>query len=406
MIFLCGFAVHLHTDLLPLLRKACLPSGGQADRPDPIFLAAYLPAAYAAGAFIQQRGLKKGIVLGLLLFSLGALLVSLGAGSGQAGLLLPALFVFAGGLAFLETAAPVGLWGGPPNGKATFRLNLAYSFHGLAATLAPYSAGAYLVARNAAPGSLQPGLPLTETAPLRLQEPEVMQQPYLALAVVALSAALLVRQALVPQLWESKPGGPAPRSLWKEGNLVRGLVALFCYSGVQAGTAGFFIRYTAFAAGMHEKVAALFLSAALFVFMLGRFAGTLLLRYFPAPVLLLSYSLFGLALLGAAVLYTGMAGIGALVALQFFLSLMYPTIVSLSLPGLGTKTPKAASFLVLSAAGGAALLPAVMGRVAGLFGPGTAFVVPLACLGAVSYFALRLVREKAGEKTALAWQHP
>jgi FHS family L-fucose permease-like MFS transporter len=155
---------------------------------------------------------------------------------------------------------------------------------------------------------------------------------------------------------------------------------------------------------MDEKVAAMYLSAALFAFMGGRFIGTFLMQYISAARLLLLYSLISVALLGVVIMNKSMAGVYALVGLQFFMSIMFPTIFSLSLMGLGERTKQGSSFLIMSIVGGA-ILPLVMGRVSDLFHIQFAYIVPALCFLVVSYFALRLVTNNEAKKLDVQLTH-
>jgi len=196
--------------------------------------------------------------------------------------------------------------------------------------------------------------------------------------------------------------GEVKGSIWKEKKLVAGVIAQFFYVGAQVCVGSFFIRYSGLAGGMNEKMAANYLAGACLGFMIGRFLGTFLMRYIAPARLLLLYSLINVGLLFVVSFYGNMLGIYALMGVQFFMSIMFPTIFSLSIEGLGSRTKQGASLLIMSIVGGA-LIPLLMGRVSDMFNIKTAYLVPMVCFVVVSVFAARQKSTvSTGEKVALA----
>ncbi|MEI6950103.1 L-fucose:H+ symporter permease [Paraflavisolibacter sp. H34] len=406
LFFLWGFAHNLNPILIPHLKKACQLTDMQSALIDSAFFIAYFAVALPAGLFMKKFGYKGGIVLGLLLFAAGTFLFYPAAGTRNYGLFLMALFVIASGLTFLETAANpyMNALGDPA--KATQRLNLAQSFNGLAATLAPFLGGILILSGGTDESKNLSGAALDAYL---TKEASAVQLPYIVIGLVVLLVALLISRTALPEIAEPKSATGAKSSggiggLLKEKNFVRGVVAQFFYVGGQVCVASFFIRYAGQVAGLDEKLAAKYLSAAMFAFMSGRFIGTFLMQYVSAARLLLLYSLACIALLAVAVLNKNMTGVYALMGLQFFMSIMFPTIFSLSLTGLGDKTKQASSFLIMAIVGGA-ILPLVMGRVSDLSNISVAYTVPALCFLAVGYFALRLVGNKAAQDMKVELTH-
>jgi MFS transporter, FHS family, L-fucose permease len=406
LFFLWGFAHNLNPILIPHLKKACQLTDMQSALIDSSFFIAYFLMAIPAGVFMKKYGYKGGIVLGLLLFSIGAFLFYPAASIRNFSLFLLALFVIASGLTFLETAANPYINALGDESKATTRLNFAQSFNGLAATFAPLIGGTFILSGNTISEQTRQNMTSEEFNTFLSKEASAVQMPYLIIGIVVLLVAFLIWKTALPEIVESenavtpdKQGG-----ILKEKNFVRGVVAQFFYVGAQVCIGSFFIRYAGYVDGMDEKVAAMYLSAALFAFMGGRFIGTFLMQYISAARLLLLYSLVCVALLGVVVMNKSMAGVYALVALQFFMSIMFPTIFSLSLIGLGEKTKQGSSFLIMAIVGGA-VLPLVMGRVSDLFHIQTAYMVPAICFLAVSYFALRLVTSNEAKKVEVQLTH-
>jgi MFS transporter, FHS family, L-fucose permease len=406
LFFLWGFAHNLNPILIPHLKKACQLTDMQSALIDSSFFIAYFLIAIPAGIFMKKYGYKGGIVLGLLLFAIGAFLFYPAASIRNFGLFLMALFVIASGLTFLETAANPYINALGDESKATTRLNFAQSFNGLAATLAPLIGGTFILSGNTISEQAKQSMTSEELNAFLSKEASAVQLPYLIIGIVVLLVAFLIWRTSLPEIVESENAvtSTGKGNLWKEKNFVRGVVAQFFYVGAQVCVGSFFIRYAGYVEGMDEKVAAMYLSAALFAFMGGRFIGTFLMQYISAARLLLLYSLISVALLGVVVMNKSMTGVYALVGLQFFMSIMFPTIFSLSLIGLGEKTKQGSSFLIMSIVGGA-IIPLVMGRVSDLFHIQFAYIVPALCFLVVNYFALRLVTNNEAKKLEVQLTH-
>ena len=154
-------------------------------------------------------------------------------------------------------------------------------------------------------------------------------------------------------------------------------------------------------AGLEEKTAALFLSGALLGFMIGRFAGTLIMRFIAPPKLLAVYSIINILLLIGAVSSHGKIPVYALTLVEFFMSIMFPTIFSLGIRGLGSKTKLGSSLIIMSIVGGA-VFPVIMGRISDASSIQTAYLVPAVCFIVVFLFALKNINV---EKLKLSTAH-
>jgi len=166
------------------------------------------------------------------------------------------------------------------------------------------------------------------------------------------------------------------------------VLAQFFYVGAQVCISSFFIRFSERIGGIDEKTAAYYLSGALLGFMLGRFAGTFIMKYVPAPRLLALYSVIIMILLSLAITTHGKSAVYALAAVEFFLSIMFPTIFALSVRGLGSKTKEGSSLVIMSIVGGA-IFPVIMGRVSDATSIQWAYAVPAVCMLMVFYFAVK-----------------
>ncbi|OKL40079.1 L-fucose:H+ symporter permease [Pontibacter flavimaris] len=399
LFFLWGFAHNLNPILIPHLKKACQLSDVQSAFIDSAFFIAYFVMALPAGYFMKRFGYKSGIILGLVLFAIGAFLFYPAAELRMFGFFLGALFVIASGLTFLETAANpyVTVLGDPDT--ATQRLNFSQSFNGLAATIAPLLGGIFILSGTSYTEAELAAMPAAEATAYLDMEASSVQVPYLLIGLVVLVVALLLWRVPLPEIAEEEGVAASAddgESIIKRRNLMLGVVAQFFYVGAQVCIASFFIRFSGSAAGVDEKTAAMLLAVALFGFMIGRFVGTFLMRFIPPARLLAIYAVLCFLLTVAAVAASGYVSIYALIGVEFFMSIMFPTIFSLSIQGLGAKTKQGSSLLIMSIVGGA-VLPVVMGGVSDSYNIRVAYLVPAACFLVVLYFAYRNITVKQRE---------
>ena len=405
LFFMWGLAHNLNPILIPHLKKACRLTDLQSAFIDSAFFIGYFVMALPAGMVMKKMGYKSGIIIGLLLFATGAILFYPAAAVRTFPLFLLALFIIASGLTFLETAANpyVTVLGTPET--ATQRLNFSQSFNGLAATLAPLLGGIFILSgRSISDADLQALTP--EAAEQLLQsEAKSVQIPYLVIAGLVLLLAFIVWRSVLPEIKEEESEGQlsdaTKKPIWKETNLMRGVVAQFFYVGAQVCITSFFIRFAGKAAEVDEKTAAKFLSAAMLAFMIGRFAGTAIMKFMAPSRLLLLYSMANILLLIVMVYFGGMVALYALIAVTFFMSIMFPTIFSLGIAGLGSQTKLGSSLIIMAIAGGA-LLPVIMGYVSDKSNIQTAYLVPAACFVVVAWFALK---SKSKDPVEIAVHH-
>jgi len=384
LFFLWGFALNLNPILIPHLKKACQLTDAQSALIDSASYIAYFLMAIPAGLLMKRFGYKSGIIIGLLLFSGGAFLFFPAAETRLYPLFLFALFVIACGLTFLETAANpyITKLGDPAN--ATQRLNLAQSFNGLAATLAALLGGYFVLSDHARPNIADS----TQLASYLDQEASSVKLPFIVIGLVVLFVAALLWKTRLPEITETDDNAAAGGSLLREKNLIVGVVAQFFYVGAQVCISSFFIRFSGHVAGIDQKTASYFLSAALLGFMIGRFIGTGLMKFIRPSRLLAVYSVINIGLLTLAVTLNGKPAVYTLMGAEFFMSIMFPTIFSLSIRGLGTRTKQGSSLVIMSIVGGA-VFPLIMGWVSDASNIQLAYLVPALCFFVVLYFAIR-----------------
>ncbi|MBE9462710.1 L-fucose:H+ symporter permease [Dyadobacter subterraneus] len=389
LFFLWGFALNLNPILIPHLKKACQLSDFQSALIDSASYIAYFLIALPAGLFMKKFGYKAGITLGLLLFASGTFLFYPAAEMRHFGFFLVALFIIASGLTLLETAANPYITVLGDADSATQRLNFAQSFNGLAAFLAPLMGGTFILSGKTLSEEQQLSMTPAELNAYLDLEASSVQMPFIIIGVVVLLVAVLIWRTRLPEIMEEDEiEGVETGSVLGEKNLMLGVAAQFFYVGAQVCISSFFIRFAGKVAGIEEKTAAYLLSGAFLSFMIGRFIGTYLMKFIAPPRLLAMYSLVNIILLIAAVSTTGMVSVYALVGVQFFMSIMFPTIFALSIRGLGAKTKVGSSLVIMSIVGGA-IFPVIMGRVSDISSIQTAYVVPAVCFLVVLYFAIK-----------------
>ncbi|MBE7171850.1 MAG: L-fucose:H+ symporter permease [Williamsia sp.] len=392
LFFLWGFALNMNPILIPHLKKACQLTDLQSAFIDSASYIAYFLMAIPAGQFMKRFGYKGGIILGLLLFAFGAFLFYPAASTRAYAFFLAALFIIACGLTFLETAANpyITVLGSPDT--ATQRINFAQSFNGLAATLAPWVGGTFILSGETLTASQKAAMSAQQLNNYLQAEADSVKIPFVIIGIAVLLVALLLGRTTLPEIADS--GEVAVEgSIFKEKNLMLGVIAQLFYVGAQVCVSSFFIRFSARVAGIEEKAAALLLSGALLGFMIGRFFGTFLMRFISPSKLLAVYSIINFFLLLLAVSLTGRFSVYALIGVEFFMSIMFPTIFSLSIRGLGPKTKEGSSLVIMSIVGGA-IFPVIMGRISDMSNIQQAYIVPAVCFLVVFYFALKNINVK------------
>jgi FHS family L-fucose permease-like MFS transporter len=387
LFFLWALAHNLNPILIPHLKKACSLSDFQSALIDSAFFIAYFVCAIPAGVVMKRYGYKSGIILGLLLFAAGAFLFYPAATLLSFPSFLMALFIIASGLTFLETAAnPYITILGPPE-SATQRLNFAQSFNGLGAFIAPLIGGLFILSGKQLNEEQLATFSPEQLNSFYVTEAAAVKMPYLMIGLLVLAVALVFTRIQLPDIKEEDSGPNQGWSrLFRHKNLRNGVVAQFFYVGAQVGIGSFFIRFLNHAAQIEEKQAAYLLSIALLLFMIGRFVGTILMKWVPPARLLSIYALCCLGLLGLAIVMQGMPAAYALMGVEFFMSIMFPTIFSLSITNLGEDTKMGSSLVIMSIVGGA-IVPLFMGSISdATHSIQLAYLIPLLCFVVVFYF--------------------
>jgi FHS family L-fucose permease-like MFS transporter len=392
LFFLWGISNNLTGILIPHLRKALQLTNTQSTFVDTAVYLAYFLSAIPAGLILNKFGYKKGIITGLLVFSLGAFLFIPAANTRTFEIFLLGLFIIGCGLTILETAAnPYATKLGDPDG-ATTRLNLAQSFNGLAAFLAPMIGTLFILSGKEYSESELLLMPEADKIAYLISEAASVKLPYIILGGFLLLLAVVFMILKFPEFKEenkANTSGSIGQAL-KQKHLVWAVITQFFYVGAQVCVTSFFVRMAISGGGVDEKTAGYYLGVYGLLFMLGRFVGTIIMRYIQPAKLLAIYALLCILLSCIAIYADGKNVVLALGGLGFFMSIMFPTIFSLGIKDLNENTKPASSLIVMSIIGGA-IFPVLMGKIIDNSGDDIqkGYIVPLLCFFVVLYFGLK-----------------
>lgn len=329
----------------------------------------YFVMALPAGRLIRRFGYRTGVLTGLVLYGLGALLFIPGGRIGSFEFFLLALFVIGCGLTCLETASnPYVTVMGEPEGSER-RINLAQAFNGLGWICGPLVGGFFLFAGGGD-----------------------VTTPYAVLGTLVLLIAVVFSRVRLPEIGQEADDTPADGKgtrLWKTATFTMGLLSLFLYVAAQTGINSFFINYATEHVGLTEREASVWLSfGGMGLFMGGRMAGSWLMRFVRGERVLTACAAGALVCMAVVILMPGSMGWYFLLLCFLCESIMFPTIFSLSLRHVGVHTKQASSYLVMSIVGGA-IAPVLMGFIADEDSMAAGFIVPLACFAEILWFATR-----------------
>ena len=397
LIFCLFFLWAISSNLLPTmirqLMKTCELNTFEASFTESAYWLAYFICPIPIAMFMRRFSYRVGIVTGLLIAACGGLLFFPAAQVKSYGVYLCIFFVIATGMCFLETAANpyVTVLGDPQT--APRRLNLAQSFNGLGAFISAMFLSKLVLSGNDFtretipadyPGGWE-GFIQTET--------DAMKLPYLILALVLIAVAILLIVVNLPKVGdESKEekGKLIDFSTLKKPHLRWGVIAQFFYNGGQTAINSLFLVYCCTYAGISEDTATTFFGLYMLAFLLGRWVGTLLMAKFTPTKMLTFYALANVVLCMVIICFGGYVGLYAMLAVSFFMSIIYPTQFSLALHGLGDQTKSGSAFLVMAIVGNACVpqfTAYIMHQNETFYQ--VAYIVPLVCFAVCAYYGYK-----------------
>ena len=366
------------------------------------FYGGYATMAVPAALFIRRYSYKKGILLGLALYAIGAFLFIPAAARQSFIFFCFSLYILTFGLAFLETTANPFILSLGSKENATRRLNLSQAFNPMG-SLAGMAVASMVVLpnllsdkRDAAGNILFPMLSEAEKAEIRLHDLAVIRDPYVALGIVVVVMFVIIALVKVPtnKGQESSVTKGTLKRLWSNKVYRGGVVAQVFYVAAQIMVWTFIIHY-ADNLGIDKATAQNYNIVAMCLFLVGRFLSTWLMKYIDGRRLLTIFGICaGLCSLGA-ILIVGKAGLYCLVGISFFMSLMFPTIYGTALEKVSLEDASlGAAFLVMAIVGGA-LMPPLQGMiidcgtVMGHPAVNVSYVLPLLCFVIVTIYGIR-----------------
>ena len=391
--FMWGFLTSLNDVLIPHLKSLFSLNYAQSMLVQFTFFGAYFVMSLPCGKLVSRLGYKHSIVLGLMIAAAGALLFYPAASLPSYALFLGALFILATGITLLQVAANpyVSLLG--PASSASMRLNLVQAFNSLGTTLAPKFGGVLILSGVVLGAAEILQLPETERLAYRLQQAQLVQGPYLGLAITLAALALLFYIARLPVIVDDTTPEEARSHRFVDAlrhrHLRFGTVAIFVYVGAEVAIGSFLINYIAQAdiGNMAQSKAANYVAFYWGGAMIGRFVGAALMHKIAPRKLLATAATLDVLLLLTTMLSHGQIAVWSVVMIGLFNSIMFPTIFTLGIDRLGPLTGKASSLLIMAIVGGA-VIPLLQGVLADRIGIQHAFVLPLLCYVYIGFYGV------------------
>jgi FHS family L-fucose permease-like MFS transporter len=389
LFFMWGFITVINNTLLPHLRSVFDLNYTKTTLIESVWFIAYFVASIPSAKLIERIGYQKSLVVGLLVMAAGAFGMMLAASIPSYGVTLTMLFVIASGITLLQVAANpyVAVVGKPET--ASSRLNLVQAMNSAGTMLAP-AFGAYLILGRSKGGTAEAGTVLTQAE--RIADAQSVILPYGLVAVVLIVLAFVIARFPLPAMGSATSRAAKEErrhhSLWRHRNLVFGVPAIFIYLIAEIGVANLFVNFVSQPdiANLTHEQAGNYLTFLWGGMMVGRFLGSALMQRIPAEAVLAAFSVGAFVVMVITVLVDGPAAMWALILVGFFHSIMFPTIFTLGIRGLGPLTEEGSGLLIMAIAGGA--LVVVQGWLADAYGLQTSFLLTAACELYVLFYAL------------------
>ena len=366
------------------------------------FYGGYATMAIPAALFVKKYSYKKGILLGLALYAVGALLFYPAASYEKFGFFLASLYILTFGLAFLETTANPYIMSMGDEETATRRLNFAQSFNPLGSIFGMIVASQVILAnlqsdvRDAAGNIIFPTLPPAEKAAIRAHDLAVIRDPYVMLGFVVIAMFIVIAVSKMPKRKNADHNIKTMdtfKRLIKNPHYREGVIAQVFYVAAQIMNWTFIIQY-AENLGINKATAQNYNIIAMIFFISSRFISTYLMKYINPKKLLTIFAVGGILTMLGTIFIQGMGGLYCLIATSAFMSLMFPTIYGIALEGLKEDTTLGAAGLVMAIVGGA-LMPPIqgaiidLGTVAGMPAVNFSFVLPLFSFIVIAIYGYR-----------------
>jgi MFS transporter, FHS family, L-fucose permease len=391
--FTWGALTSLNDILVPHLKAVFRMNYARTMLIQVCFFSTYLLMALPSGRIISRFGYKPSIVIGLAIAGVGALIFYPAASIPSYPVFLFALFVLATGITLLQVAANpyISLLGDPHS--ASSRLTLAQALNSFGTTIAPYAIGPMILSVAVLGDAERAQLSPAQQHTYAIAQAQSVQHPYLGIALALFLLAAFVYLFRLPPLTEATEAADETHHTFGEvlrhANLRLGTVAIFVYVGAEVAIGSYMISYITdprtgnIALADAPGYVSLYWGGA----MVGRFLGSGLLYFFNPRLLVSLFACIAMALLGTSMLSVGSTAMWSMIAIGLFNSIMFPTLFTLGIEGLGPMTSKASSLLVMAIFGGA-VIPLLQGVVAdSIHRLQPAYVLPLVCYAYIAWYA-------------------
>ena len=403
---LWGFANDITNPMVKAFSKIFRMNVTQGALVQVAFYGGYFAMAFPAAIFIKKFSYKSGILVGLLLYAVGAFLFFPAKMSGDYYPFLAAYFILTCGLSFLETSANPYILTMGPEENATRRLNLAQSFNPLGSLAGMYVAMNFIQARlNPMSTAERASLSESEYTVMNQSDLTILIAPYLAIGAVVMAMFLLILFMRMPRNGDKDKTfhfGATIRRLLSVSNYREGVIAQFFYVGAQIMCWTFIIQYGTrifMAQGMEEQAAEVMSQkyniAAMVIFCVSRFLATYLMKFFNPGKMLRTFAIIATILMFGVIGLQNIWGLYSLVAVSACMSLMFPTIYGIALKGMGEDAKFGAAGLIMAILGGSILPPLQariidMGTIGNLFpAVNASFILPLICFVVVAWYGIK-----------------
>lgn len=401
LIFCLFFLWAISSNLLPTmirqLMKTCELNTFEASFTESAYWLAYFICPIPIAIFMRRFSYRVGIVTGLFIAACGGLLFFPAAQVKSYGVYLCIFFIIATGMCFLETAANPYVTVLGDAETAPRRLNLAQSFNGLGAFIsAMFLSKQVLSGQNYTRDTIPVDYPGGWEGYIQM-ETDSMKLPYLILALVLIAVAVLLIVVKLPKVGDEENDEVKEKlidfSTLKRPHLRWGVIAQFFYNGGQTAINSLFLVYCCTYAGIDEDTATTFFGLYMLAFLVGRWVGTMIMARVEPTKMLTFYALANVILCIVIIGFGGYVGIYAMLAVSFFMSIIYPTQFSLALNDLGDQTKSGSAFLVMAIVGNACVpqfTAHIMHHNETFYQ--VAYIVPLICFAVCAYYGYRYKR--------------
>lgn len=403
LFFMWGFVTCLNDILIPHLKSIFELNYAEVMMVQFAFFSGYFIFAWPAGKIVEWIGYKKTMVTGLLTMTVGALLFLPAAGVPAFGLFLAALIIVAAGMTALQVSANAYVTVlGSPN-TASSRLNLAQGFNSLGTTVAPFFGSVLILSSVAKSNADVQRMSAAALQTYRLDQASTIKLPYILIAATLLALAVVISLFRLPAIATVEDTTSLEDantrqavSIWRYRHLVLGVLGIFVYVGAEVAIGSFLVNYFTqpYISAMTEKQAAFYVSFYWGGAMVGRFIGSVILQKMRAGTLLGMVAIVACLLVTTSMLTFGGVAMWTIILVGLFNSVMFPSIFTLGISGLGPLTGRGSGLLVAAIVGGA-VIPVLEGSLADHIGIHHAFILPAVCYLYIAFYGFRGSRQHA-----------